>query len=369
MFRARHQADSKTLRILHQKFAKAKNYPAALMCLDSAFTSTLPLQGAPPADPGPDLRLHFTYFELLDRLRREDSLDTGSIRQKVFAFQPREDDRFFVPANSFLHTTFLSRPDAMQEQGGCVVTHEELRRILDRDIPEYIRLRAKQQNNAYRRRLGATPCLTMVTKGECPKVDCQFQHVRPEKMTAGWFNARIQLVLTEIQILNLADFHPPGAILSVFRLKRVATTPYSDLVSIGTGLVSFTLASTPHYRSLGLSRHWTLGMRREQWKASGFCESGSGRHATNYPSIFQACGGITTKNSSSTSCPSVRWRMTLISSKRKRTFLAPGCAVVESGHNASLGRGSGRKATSSSGTSSPSYRGVPTIHLFSELCI
>lgn len=362
MFRARHRADSKILRVLHPKFVKAKNYPAALMCLDSAFASTLPLQGAPPADPGPDLRLHFAYFELLDRLRREDSLNTGSIRQKVFAFQPREDDRFFVPANSFLYMTFLSRPDTMQEKGGCVVTHEELRRTLGREIPEYIRLRAKEQNNAYRRRLGATPCLTMVTKGECPKVDCQFQHVRPEKMTAGWFNARIQLVLTEIQILNLAGFHPPGAILCVLHWQEVGTTPDSDLVSVGTGLVSFTLASTPRYRSLGLSRRWTLGTRREQWKGSEFCESGSGRHVTNSPSIFQACGGITTKNSSSTSCPFVRWRMTSTSSKPRRTYLAPGCVVIGSGRNASLGQGSERKATSSSGTSSPSYRGVPTIH-------
>ena len=263
MFKARYETDSKTLRVLHPKFIRAKNYPAALMCLDSAFASTLPSQGAPPTDPGPDLRLHFAYFELLDRLRREDSLDTGSIRQKVFAFQPREDDRFFVPANSFLHTIFLSRPDAMQEKGGCVVTQEELTRILDREIPEYIRLRAKQQNNAYRKRLGATPCLTMATKGECPKVDCQFQHVRPEKMTVSWFNARIQFVLTEIQILNLADFHPKGAILCVLHWQGAGIAPCSDLVSTGTGLVSFTLASTPRYQSLGLSRHWTLGIRRE----------------------------------------------------------------------------------------------------------
>ena len=222
MFRARHTADFKTLRDLYPKFVRAKNHSAALMCLDSTFTSTLPRQGVPTIDSSPELLLHFTYFELLDRLRREDSLDTGSIRQKVFAFQPREDedDRFFIPANNFLHVVFISKPDTAQEKGGCVVTHEELRRVLDYEIPEYTRLRAKQQNNAYRKRLGVPPCLTMVAKGGCPKPDCQLQHIRPEKITADWFNTRIRLVLMEIQILNLAGFYPTGVILCVFYTGR-----------------------------------------------------------------------------------------------------------------------------------------------------
>jgi len=215
MFRARHTADFKTLRDLYPKFLRANNHSAALMCLDSTFTSTLPRKGVPTTDSSPELLLHFTYFELLDRLRREDCLDTGSIRQKVFAFQPREDDRVFIPANSFLHAIFISKPDTTQEKGGCVVAHEELRRILGREIPEYARLRAKQQNNAYRKRLGAPPCLTMVAKGNCPKFDCKLQHIQPEKITADWFNTRIRLVLTEIQILNLAGFHPLGVIMCV----------------------------------------------------------------------------------------------------------------------------------------------------------
>jgi len=215
MFRARYKSDFKTLRDLYPKFVGVEDHSAALLCLDSAFNSTLPLQGTPTVDPGPELSFHFTYFELLDRLRREDRLDTGSIRQKVFAFQPRQDDRFFIPANSFLHAFFPPRPD-VQEMGGFVVTHEELRRVLDRKIPEYIHVRAKQQHNVYRRRVGAAPCLAMVVRGECPRGDnCQFQHLRPEKVTVGWFNARIRLVLKEIQILNLAGFHPLGVILCV----------------------------------------------------------------------------------------------------------------------------------------------------------
>ena len=162
-------------------------------------------------DHGPDLSFHLTYFELLDRLRRESPLDAGSIRQKVFAFQPRQGDRFFVPANSLLHALFMSRADIVQEGGGCVVTHEELRHVLDWKIPDYIRLRGKQQNDAYRRRLGASPCL-MVTRGECKRADCQFQHLRPEQITVDWFNSRVRLVLKEIQILNLAGFHHLGVV-------------------------------------------------------------------------------------------------------------------------------------------------------------
>jgi hypothetical protein len=221
MFRARDKADFKTLRALHPKFIRVENYSAALLCLDPTFTSILPLQGAPTDDPEPELSFHFAYFELLDRLRHEDSLGAGSLRQKVFAFQPRQDDRFFIPANSFLHAIFLPKPDIVREKDGCVVTHEELRRVLDRGIPDYICLRAKQQHNAYRRRLGAAPCLTIVTGGECAIANCQLQHLQPEKITVGWFNARIRLVLTEIQILNMAGFHPLGVILYVLTLAGI----------------------------------------------------------------------------------------------------------------------------------------------------
>ena len=229
MFRARHNEDFKTLRFLHPQFIRAKNYPAALLCLDPAFDSTLPSQDNATADPTSELPLHFAYFKLLDLLRREDPLDPGSIRQKVFAFRPREDDRFFVPENGFLHKVFVARPGIVQENGGCVVTHEELRRVLDHEVPEYIRLRARQQHNACRRKLGAGPCMAMVTKGKCTRYDCQFQHTRPEKMTASWFNVRIQSVLTEIRILNLAGFHPNGVILYVvFRVSAQRSLTKSE---------------------------------------------------------------------------------------------------------------------------------------------
>ena len=215
MFRARHEADFKTLRALYPKFIRAKNDSAALLCLDPIFIPSLPLRGAATVDPERELTLHLAYFELLDRLWREVLLDAESFRRKVFGFQPRQDDRFFVPANTFFHVVFAPNPDAVQENDGYVVTHEELRRALDSRISEYICLRAKEQNNAYRRRLGVAPCLTMVARGECLKPECQFQHFQPEKITVGWFNTRIQLVLKELQILNLAGFHRKGVILCV----------------------------------------------------------------------------------------------------------------------------------------------------------
>jgi hypothetical protein len=176
------------------------------LCLDPTFTSTLPPHSVTPVDPGPELLLHFAYFELLDRLRREDRLDPGSMRQKVFALQSRENDQFFIPAESLLRV------------GRGLITHEKLRRVLNHEIPEYIYLRAKQQHTAYRRKLGSYPCMTMVTRGECSRPGCQFQHIRPEEMTVSWFNARIRSVLLEIRILNLAGFRPKGVIMCALPL-------------------------------------------------------------------------------------------------------------------------------------------------------
>ena len=340
MFKARHKADFQTLRALHPKFIKEENYSAALLCLDRVFVSTLPAQGALTADPGPELSLHLAYFELLDRLRREDCLDTGSIRQKVCAFQPRQDDRYFIPANSFLHVVFLSKPDTVPENGGCIVTHEELRGAFDREIPVFIHDRAKQQHNAYRRRLGATPCLTFVTRGECWKSDCQFQHLRPDKMTVEWFNARVQSVLMEMRILNLAGFYPKGVILYVSPLS--VTAPDSDLARIGTGFVSSTLFCTPRFQNSDLLQRSTFGTHLNRRRDSGSCGNGSGRHVTDSCSACRP-GSNTSKPSSPSLCLLAPWHTTLTLIELKYMSPEHGCADTDtrSGRHASLGQGCG----------------------------
>jgi hypothetical protein len=260
MFRARHRGDFKTLHFLHPQFIRAENYPAALLCIDPTFISTLPTHGTTTVDPGPELLLHFAYFELLDRLRREDQLDPGSMRQRIFAFQSREDDRFFIPTNSYLHMIFAPRSDTVQEKGGCIVTHEELKRTIDHEIAKYIHLRAKQQHNAYRWRLGFDPCIAIATWGECSRPDCQFQHIPPGKTLGTWFNARIRYVLMEIQILNLAGFRYKGIFTCVILLTATATDP--DFVRIEIGSVLSTLFCTPLRQSLALSPHSISVMRR-----------------------------------------------------------------------------------------------------------
>jgi len=336
MFRARHKADVKTLRVLYPKFIGVENYSAALLCLDPTFISTLPSHGTPTVDPGPELSFHFAYFELLDRLRREDCLDAGSLRQKLFAFQRREDDRFFIPAKTFLHSVFIPKPDTAREESGCVVTHEELRRVLDREILDYIRLRAKQQNDAHRRRLGAAPCLTMVTRGECWRTDCQYQHLRPEKITAGWFNARVRSVLMEIRILNLAGFHPKGVILCVVPLA--ITIPDADLARIDIGSVSFTLLCIPRYQVLGLSQRSTSGAHLNRWKGSGFCGNGSGRRVTRSCSAHQLRGTTISNPLSPILCLFARWHTTSTLSGHKDMSLARVCTDGGGGRCALLGK-------------------------------
>ena len=326
MFRARHKGDFKTLHFLYPRFTRAENYPAALLCLDPTFISTLPLQNSTTVDHGPELLLHFAYFQLLDRLRREDHLDPGSMRQKVFAFQSREDDRFFIPANSLLHTVFAPRPETTREHGGCIVTHEELRRVLDREVPEYIHLRAKQQNNAYRRKLGSYPCMTMVTRGECSREDCQFQH---EKMTVNWFNARIRSVLMEIRILNLTGFHPKGVIMCVVRLS--IPTLDSDHIRIATGSAYSTPSYTPHHQSWGPSQYSILGTHLNRWMGFGFYGNGSGRRVTNSCSAPQLHHSSTSKPSSQTLCLFARWHMTSILNGRKGMSLVRGCTDTGGG--------------------------------------
>ena len=333
MFRARYKGDFQTLHFLHSYFIQAENHPAALLCLDPTFTSTLPQHSAPAIDPGPELSLNFAYFELLDRLRRGDDLNPGSMRQKIFAFQSREDDRFFISTNSYLHTVFAPRSDTAHEKGGCVVTHEELKRTLDHKISEYIHLRATQQHNAYRRRLGADPCMTMVIRGECSRKECKFQHIQPEKMTANWFNARIRSVLMEIRILNLAGFRFRGFFTCV--LPRTAP-PDFDFTRIDNGSVPFTLFCVPHHQSSALSPHSISGTRLNQRKDSIFCWNGSGARVTSSCSALKFNRSNTSKPLSPTLCQFARWHTTSTSNGQKCMSLVHGCTDTPSCPSASL---------------------------------
>ena len=264
-------------------------------------------------------------------------MDPGSIRQKIFAFQSCEDDRFFVPTHSYLHMVFTPRSDTVQERGGCVVTYEELKRTLDHEISGYIHLRATQQHNAYRWRLNANPCLIMVTRGECLKQDCHFQHIRPEMVTASWFNARIRSVLMEIRILNLASFRFNGIFTCVLLLA--VTTQNSDFVRTDIGLASFTLSCIPRHRSSALSPHSISGIRLNRKKGSGFCKNGPGGRVTSSCSALALRRSSISKPSSPTLCLSARWRTTSILSGHEATSPVRGCIDTTSGPRALFDQG------------------------------
>jgi hypothetical protein len=221
--------------------------------------------------------------------------------------------------------------------------------VLDREILEFIRLRAKLQHNAYRWRLGTNPCMAMFTRGECSKQDCQYQHIRPEKMTAGLFNDRVRCVLTEIRILNLAGFHPTGVI--VFALPFTIIAPYSDFLRTGTGSVFFTLFCTLRRRSWGPSRCSISGTHLNRRSGSGFYGSGSGRRVIGSCLAPQLCRSSTSRPLSPSSCLFVPWHTTSTTNGHKGISIARGCANGRSGHSASFGQGQIRSVTSLSGIS------------------
>ena len=282
------------------------------------------------------------------------------MRQKIFAFQPREDDRFFVPTDSYLYKVFTSGSETLRGEKGYVVTHEELKHTLDREIPEYIRLRAREQQKAYRRRLRFDPCMEMLTGSECSNQDCQFQHIRPDQMTVSWFNARVRSVLMEIRILNLTGFRFKGIFTCV--LPLTVTAPDSDLIRIDNGSASFTLSCTLRHQSSGQSPHSILGIRLSRQKGSGFCENGSGRRATSSCSAPEPRRSSTSKPSFQTLCLFARWRTTSTSNGRKSMSPGPGCTDSTSGPRASLDLDRQREVTLLSGTSLCFCTVVPIIH-------
>ena len=211
MFEAIRSTDRERLSTLAKTFIGTGEDAAALLCLDYVFSSPLELQGLPLDEIEPSLTLYFEYVRLLNKLRRDGSLDQDSTLQRLFRFQVLEENRFKAPRYTTLHGKLTERSASIIKiASGYTCGPVELQQGIDQLISSKISDRTEIHDGACRNVHGFSPCLRLLVGGKCDssrrREPCALQHVQVEQLTVDWYHARLRLILLQFKILNAARY-------------------------------------------------------------------------------------------------------------------------------------------------------------------
>ena len=211
MFEAIRSADHERLSALAKTLIGMGEDTAALLCLDHVFSSPLELQGLPLDEIEALLSLYFDYVRLLNKLRRDKSLDQDSNLQRLFGFQVLEENHYKAPRYTTLHESLTKRlTSSRKAASGYTCGSDELQQGIDRLISSRISDRTEIQDEACRNVHGFSPCLRLLVQGKCDSSrrgePCTLQHVQTEQLTVDWYHARLRLILLQFQILNAARY-------------------------------------------------------------------------------------------------------------------------------------------------------------------
>lgn len=211
MFEAIQRADRTTLRALAKSFLGIGNEPAALLCLDNFFSSPLKLRDLPLPEVQALLSLYLDYIRLLKKIRRDDSLGEGSNRQRLFGFRVQGGNRYLVPEHTLLHKKFSGRfGSSKKDTSGHEWSYGDLHLAITQLISSWIHDRTEMENNACCEVHGFSPCLRFLVQNKCSpprrNESCAFQHIQPKQLTDDWYDARVRLILLQLEILDLTNY-------------------------------------------------------------------------------------------------------------------------------------------------------------------
>ena len=207
MFQAIQSSDRISLCSLARTFTESKNHPAALLCLDHAFSPPLSLQDLPLTRTQALLSMYPGYIKLLIQLPDDESFAEGSNHQRLFGFRTLRQSRYLVPKHTLLYKRLVGQPSSSQQGGDeFICGYDVLRRCIVKLIRSRIRDRTIIQNAACCEVHGFSPCFQLLVQKECNPPDkrasCTFQHIQPEQLTVDWYRARLRLILLQFRILD-----------------------------------------------------------------------------------------------------------------------------------------------------------------------
>lgn len=211
MFKAIQHGDRASLRTLAKTFTRARNDPAALLCLDHLFSFPIRLLNLPLAEIQALLSLFLDYIRLLNKFVRFESLAQGSNHQMLFGFQVLGENSYLVPEHTLVYKGLINQSESSGKRvDDYRCSYDELSRCIIQLILGRIRCRTEIQNETCREAYGFSPCLRLLVRRKCDppegKGPCPFQHIQLEQLSVDWYHARLRLILLQFKILSSARY-------------------------------------------------------------------------------------------------------------------------------------------------------------------
>lgn len=202
MFQAIAASDFSALVMLGKKLHHEFNdVIAAVLCLDNVFNRPFKFQNLSYAEISQILEAFLLYAEELRKISFHYHPYSDPNVQRLFGFETSEELIVRVPASSYIvsNSRFRGQKD---HDHFIVMTSHEFMMTFPQTLRNHLQARIHAEDIALSLSTILYPCLVHAVYGECNTSDCNNRraHVNKEVMDVDWYNARVRVVLQQIQL-------------------------------------------------------------------------------------------------------------------------------------------------------------------------
>jgi flagellar biosynthesis regulator FlaF len=205
MFQAIVKNDLVELQRLGENFDQ--NDPAALLCLDHAFTNMPNIQESTVHEVDETLCSFLRYARLLQSFacRADPCSDAGTMR--LFGLQVGANHAFVIPPGTFLHHRLThDRSFVVQSQDNVMINAWELTAKLKKYLHEHLQDRVSAENQLCQEVQAFTPCVPFLITRHCNRTECPRKHLAAAALTPEFYGVRVRIHMRQMLILQTLHF-------------------------------------------------------------------------------------------------------------------------------------------------------------------
>lgn len=211
MFEALRLEDPEGLITLYPELLATGKIWSATLILDRFFKRIQSEQLKSAQQASRFLEACVRYAELSRKLWKVADPSNNVEILKLFGIRKLTEQEFTVEKNTMLYSVASDSRVAThrQTERGLIIPLFDLAPLIRKATEKRLRRMLHEQNGqCFIAKTLSTPCLQTATRGRCSQgaVSCPRDHVDIDKANAVWYNARLRLVLQQIQFLQAADF-------------------------------------------------------------------------------------------------------------------------------------------------------------------
>ncbi|KAG1841507.1 hypothetical protein F4604DRAFT_1829867 [Suillus subluteus] len=212
MFRIILRGNHEPLRNLALAFHE-HNKPAALLCLDHAFSRTTDIRTFAVDEMQRFLQQFHAYARLLYLiLTFPDPMEHRGI-QRLFSIVRLSGDEFLIPDGTFLHNCVMETRQGItwvsEHPSGYTASRRNVTQLLQRSIRTILKDKVSEIDAMCCKSPVFSQCMQFLISGVCQRDNCPQEHVPISKLDRLYYNSRVAIHIWQILILQfMYSAHP-----------------------------------------------------------------------------------------------------------------------------------------------------------------